>query len=472
MRKIAKIINDRYRLNYHVSTPGGWMNDPNGFSYFNGYYHIFYQYHPYSAQKGPMHWGHYRSKDMIHWEELPIALGPNSQADENGCFSGSAIVKDGRLYLIYTGHHYFDKTDHSDFYQTQNIAYSDDGVNFKKYEHNPVIKFPPQDNTKHFRDPKVWRNDNDFYMILGSQDQTGLGRVIMYKSPDLLHWEYLGPLANSSSVEKEGYMWECPDLFSLNGQDVLLCSPQGIEATGEKYLNQFQTGYFVGEMNYSKNSFTHGAFSELDHGHDFYAAQTTLTPDNRRIVIAWFGMWDAEFPEQADGWAGALTLPRELTLKDNHLYMRPITELKSLRKEKFVDLNRILTNEQISVADAQHIELLLEVAVSEWSGKEFALTMKSGQQNLITVLFKKQTSKVIVKRADKAENDSDRYGKLKNCTKLKIRIFIDTSSMEFFFNDGELVFSERYYTETKPSLYFKADQAICLKMIGYTLVNN
>lgn len=191
MQTPAKITNKRYRLNYHITTPSGWMNDPNGFSYYQGYYHIFYQYYPYSSKRGPMHWGHYRSQDLVHWEELPIALTPDSPEDKDGCYSGSAIEKDGRLYLIYTGNHYYDVNDHSRFYQTQNVAFSDDGIHFTKYSGNPVIALPPTDNSQHFRDPKVWQDGNEYYIVVGGQDKKGLGRAITYKSTDLLHWDYL-----------------------------------------------------------------------------------------------------------------------------------------------------------------------------------------------------------------------------------------------------------------------------------------
>ena len=161
-----EVTNERYRLGYHVMAKSGWINDPNGFCYFKGYYHIFYQHHPYSADWGPMHWGHARSKDLVHWEDLPIALTPGSKEDKDGCFSGSAIVKDDTLYLFYTGHHYYGDNDPEHFWQNQNMAYSIDGVNFTKYEHNPVIASEPEDNTHHFRDPKVWEDNGKYYMIL------------------------------------------------------------------------------------------------------------------------------------------------------------------------------------------------------------------------------------------------------------------------------------------------------------------
>ncbi|WP_294920558.1 sucrose-6-phosphate hydrolase [uncultured Lactobacillus sp.] len=469
MQTPAKITNKRYRLNYHITTPSGWMNDPNGFSYYKGYYHVFYQYYPYSAKRGPMHWGHYRSQDLVHWEELPVALTPNSPEDKDGCYSGSAIEKDGRLYLIYTGNHYYDVNDHSRFYQTQNVAFSDDGIHFEKYSKNPVIALPPTDNSQHFRDPKVWQDGNEYYIVVGGQDKKGLGRAITYKSTDLLHWDYLGPITVSQGADIEGYTWECPDLFSLGREDVLLCSPQGIVAKGKEYLNCYQTGYFIGKMDYRNNQFKHGAFQELDHGHDFYAAQTMLTPDDRRIVFGWLDMWYADFPEQADGWCGALTLPRELTLKNDQLYMTPINELKQLRQEKVVDEKQTSSSMQVNVSDPQHLELLLTAKTENWSGNEISFIFKNEQENLVTLSWNKENNEVILIRADKSTTDAQRYGKLRPNSKLKIQVFIDTSSIEFFLNDGELVFSERYYTTKKPAIFITADAPVNINAAGYSL---
>lgn len=467
MAEAVKVTNERYRLKYHVSTPGGWMNDPNGFSFFKGYYHLFYQYYPYSAQKGPMHWGHYRSRDLVHWEELPIALAPDDE--QNVCFSGSAIEKDGRLYLIYTGHQYHDLNDHTQFTETQNIAYSDDGIHFKKDAHNPIIAAAPADNTQHFRDPKVWRQGKYYYMILGSQAANGLGRALTYRSENLFDWEYLGPIANAQTSAQEGFMWECPDLFTLGDHDILLCSPQGIEPDGLRFLNEFQTGYFSGKMDYQQNKFTHGAFTELDHGHDFYAAQTMLAPDHRRILIGWMDMWNANFPEQADGWSGALTVPRELSYASGHLYMKPIAELMSLRTEKIMAEEGVVTSLEVTTPDPQHCELLFEANTLSWPGNEISFTLESKQQDLVSLTWNKKTGQVTVIRADKPDGDDKRYGNLQASASLKLHIFIDTSSIEFFLNDGELVFSERYYTENQPQIFFSADKGIKAKVEGYTL---
>ena len=453
MKQMIKLNNDRYRLGYHVSAPAGWINDPNGFCYYKGYYHIFYQYHPYSADWGPMHWGHSRSKDLVHWESLPIALAPDTKADEDGCFSGSAIVKDDVLYLIYTGHHYYDDGDPDHFWQNQNLAYSTDGINFTKYENNPIIASAPEDNTHHFRDPKVWEKDGKYYMILGSQGKDGVGRAITYRSDDLKDWQYLGEIAKANGLTTEGFMWECPDFFELADKDILLLSPQGIEAQGQKYLNLFQTGYFVGNFDYSTNTFEHGGFTELDHGHDFYATQTTLAPDGRRLVFGWMDMWESKFPEKADGWAGALTLLRELELKDDQLYMRPVKEAVQLRTAEISAWNKQVTEKTLLCENEQQAEIDLTLTTDQ--AFELAFT---DQDKQVKLTFDQATHTFTLLNGDA------RYASIKPNSELKLQIFIDTSSLEIFINDGEAVFTERFYFDNAPQVWLTA-KAQCLTQV-------
>ncbi|MBI5974816.1 sucrose-6-phosphate hydrolase [Staphylococcus canis] len=463
-QKYAKVTNNRYRLGYHIMPKSGWINDPNGFSYFDGYYHIFYQHYPFKPEWGPMHWGHARSKDLVNWETLPIALTPGGLEDKDGCFSGTAIEKDGLLYLFYTGHHYYGDNNPDHFWQNQNLAYSNDGIHFKKYSENAVISKPPEDNTHHFRDPKVWKYQDTYYMIIGSQNNRELGRIIMYKSKDLINWEYLGPVSESKDQSAEGYMWECPDLFDLNGHHVLLFSPQGIQTKEEKYLNLFQNGYFIGNLDYQNTVFTRGEFKELDHGHDFYAPQTMLSPDNRRILIGWMAMWESHMPEKKDGWSGALTLPRELILKNNHLYMKPVDELKKLRINTGIKYEVKNTQHYIISSDSKNLEINISIPY-----RNFTFAMKDSKDELISLNFNHDKNKFILYRNDL---NSYRYSTIMNSNKLKLQIYVDTSSIEIFINDGESVFTERYYTEEIPEIFIKDKDVINSEIEVFELKNN
>ncbi|PTK73229.1 glycoside hydrolase family 32 protein [Staphylococcus haemolyticus] len=459
-----KVTNTRYRLGYHIMPKSGWINDPNGFTYYNGYYHIFYQHYPFAAEWGPMHWGHARSKDLVHWETLPIALTPGDDEDKDGCFSGTAIEKNGRLYLFYTGHHYYEDNNPDHFWQNQNLAYSDDGIHFIKYDKNAIIPQAPEDNTHHFRDPKVWRNGDSYYMIVGSQNKDELGRIIMYRSVDLLNWEYIGPVNESNGQQTEGYMWECPDLFELDDKYVFLFSPQGMNAEKEQYLNLFQNGYFVGNLDYESHKFTRGEFKELDHGHDFYAPQTMQAPDGRRILIGWMAMWESEMPEKQDGWSGALTLPRELYLKNNHLYMRPVSELTALRINDGTHNSLNLNQPRLLLNDKYHAEINLK-----GPNKNFNIEFKSANNQLISLTYDALSHKFSLYRFDKGDY---RYSIIKDSDIINLQLYLDTSSVEIFINDGESVFTERYYSKEPPQVWVSSNDNILIESSIYELKNN
>lgn len=441
--KMIKVSNERYRQWYHIQTPGGWLNDPNGLCYFKGYYHVFYQFHPYSAEWGPMHWGHVRSKDLVHWEQLPIALTPGAPEDKGGCFSGSAIIKDNRLYLFYTGHNYYDDNDLDHFWENQNMAYSDDGIIFHKYAGNPIIK-TPADNTQHFRDPKVWEHNGCYYMVVGSQDKENkLGRILMYKSTDLEHWESCGPIIQSHNRDAEGWMWECPDLFTLGSADVLLCSPMGMKSQPEQFMNLSQVCYSVGHLDYQQHCFDGSKFRELDHGHNFYATQTMLTPDNRRIFFGWLSPFNEKMAEQADGWAGSLTLPRELVLEDGQLKNRPVKELAQLRQTGGTKKHLTLNGEaQVSIKDAQHAEYLFDFDGGNLTDFQWSISDQRG----LLIKINCQGAKVTLYR--RGTQDQYRYATLTAPAK-NVHIFVDTSSVECFINDGTASFTERYYATGK-----------------------
>lgn len=219
-------LNLRWYPHYHLAARAGWINDPNGLVWFDGWYHAFYQHHPYSTQWGPMHWGHARSKDLVHWEHLPVALAPEGPEDKDGCFSGSAVVDGDTLALIYTGHKFHgDPGDEANLYQVQCLATSRDGIHFERQ--GMVVDTPP--GMHHFRDPKVWWEGDSWYMIVGAREGD-TGQVRLYRSADLRQWQDVGVLDEAESAM--GYMWECPDFFTLNGKRVLMFSRRGCRPRG------------------------------------------------------------------------------------------------------------------------------------------------------------------------------------------------------------------------------------------------
>ncbi len=207
------------RLSYHITPSIGWLNDPNGLVYFRGEYHVFYQTYPYDVKNSNIYWGHVKSKDLIHWEECPIALAPDKEYDINGCFTGSAVVVNDELVLMYTGH----RLTKDAYIETQNIAKSKDGINFIKYEGNPVILKVPVDTTHRFRDPKIWKEDDKFYVVIGGEDTKHNGKVLIYETRDLINFSYKGVLA--SSTGNLGEVWECPNFINIDDKYVIIISP-------------------------------------------------------------------------------------------------------------------------------------------------------------------------------------------------------------------------------------------------------
>lgn len=430
----------RWYPRYHLAARAGWINDPNGLVWFDGWYHAFYQHHPYSTQWGPMHWGHARSKDLLHWEHLPVALAPEGPEDKDGCFSGSAVVDGDTLALIYTGHKFQGDADNEEnLYQVQCLATSRDGIHFTR--EGIIVETPP--GLHHFRDPKVWREGDSWFMVVGAR-VGDTGQIRLYRSADLRQWQEEGILDEAENGM--GFMWECPDFFMLNGKRVLMFSPQGIAAQGFENRNLFQSGYLVGDWQPGEPFVRTGEFVEMDNGHDFYAPQSFLTPDGRRIVIGWLDMWESPMPEQQDGWAGMLSLPRELSLDENHrLQMRPAKEVESLRQAWFPWPVCTLKNQQILTAKkAEALEVVLHWDCAGSDAEQYGLSLGDG----LRVYVDTQMQRLVLER------DYPQYGlcgtrsvPLAAGAALALRLYIDSSSVEVFVNDGQACLSSRIYPD-------------------------
>ncbi|MFV0263739.1 MAG: glycoside hydrolase family 32 protein [Kluyvera sp.] len=462
LEKRSATLNPRWYPRYHLAARAGWMNDPNGLVWFNGWYHAFYQHHPYSTQWGPMHWGHARSKDLVHWEHLPVALAPEGPEDKDGCFSGSAVVDGDTLALIYTGHKFHgDPSSDDNLYQVQCLATSRDGVHFERQ--GQIIDTPT--GLHHFRDPKVWREGDTWYLIVGSR-VGDTGQVRLYRSADLRQWQEEGVLAEAR--EGMGYMWECPDFFSLGGKRVLMFSPQGIAAEGYRNRNLFQSGYLIGDWQPGQPFSTDGEFVELDHGHDFYAPQSFLAPDGRRIVIGWLDMWESPTPEQQDGWAGMLSLPREIRLgADNRLQMVPAEEVATLRGSYYPLLAQQLKNQTSAIVDdAEAIELELTWETQGATAESYGLTLGEGLRLYVDAQAQRL---VLERRYPHCGLDGARSVAISTDAPLTLRVFIDRSSIEVFVNDGEACLSCRIYPQDgeRQLALFASHGTATLKNGGY-----
>ena len=438
---IQSVENDKWRNKYHIMAPLGWINDPNGLCEFNGEYHCFYQYSPLNPIGGLKFWGHSVSKDLVNWQDKGVAIYPDIDEDKDGAYSGSAFVKDDTVYFFYTGN-VKHEGDH-DYILTgreQNVilVVSKDCVNFS--EKIVVLKNEdfPTDMSLHVRDPKVWEENGVYYMVLGARTKDDKGCILLYKSNDLYNWEFESIPAGKLAYM--GYMWECPDILKLEGKDILLFSPQGIDAKGYKYNNVYQCGYVMGEFSNGKKEFNFGEFVELDRGFDFYAPQTFKDSKGRRIVIGWMGVPDAilhKNPTIDNFWQHQLTIPRELVLINNKLYQIPISELESLRKG-----NPIV--KEISLDKENNIELFesntFELNIKFENSTEFEIELREDCK----LSFSNCVFKLILGKSG--------YGRDMRAVEIEtinsLRIFSDNSSLEIFLNIGEEVFSTRIYNDS------------------------
>ena len=452
--KNTKINEDPYKLGFHLMPPTGWLNDPNGLCQFKGVYHVFFQYSPFDAKGADKYWGHYVSKDMISWEYKGPVMGPDTPYDKNGVYSGCAFVEDGKMYMYYTGN-VKEPGDHD--YITSGrganvlLVTSEDGENFSEKELLITNKDYPSNYTCHIRDPKVWKEDGIYYMVLGGRENidgtelNDIGKVLVYSSTDLRNWKLENEI---SSDERLGYMWECPDMIDLNGNKFLSISPQGLESEEFKYQNVYQSGYYPLKGDFRKEYFL-GNFVEWDMGFDFYAPQSFIDENGRVILIGWMGLPDIDYTNKTleYGWQHNLTIPRKLSIKDNMILQNPVEEFKKLRKSE----EKVRLNEEIGLDGLYELEL-------DNIGDNLKIVVSKG----LEISYDEKIS--VLKMEFKNEIGAGRHvrkAKLENLD--KIRMFVDKSSIEMFVNDGEIVFTTRFYPE-EYTLQIIADENIQSKL--------
>lgn len=492
-------INTTYRHQFHLMPPVGWMNDPNGFCFYQGEYHLFYQFYPYASVWGPMHWGHAKSKDLLLWENLQVALAPGEAYDKNGVFSGTAVVIGDELRLYYTGvvdtniESTYDEAlfklqnseskisqarydilkDHV-VRQVQCMAVSMDGLHFDKYTGNPVIDsnaIPVDGRVEDFRDPKVWQYNDIFYMAIGSKRTDFIGQILFYVSDDGNNWRYLNQLTLGKDF---GTVWECPDIFELNGKHVLMISPQDKPRKGIQFENVHTAIALIGNFDYVTGQFTIEKTQELDGGFDFYAPQTVTDENGNRVMIAWMNMWERRYVLDAKnhGWNGSMTLPRVLSLVDNHIYQWPVDTINNYR-EQCVSLSKVpvdMTFENPALfGNVMDMELCFEIK----EGRTFEMVFFVNETEGISLQFDKYNNIVMMDRMNTklpiesfdTKNDYTRSLHLDLSGEIHVRVILDVSSIEVFFEKGR-------YTMT--SLFFPGDEGngVCFKADGQTLIKD
>lgn len=441
---LEKSKNDNWKPIYHIHPEFGLLNDPNGLAYFNGYYHLFHQWYPYGTTHGMKHWVHLKSKNLVEWTREEVALIPTEDYEAHGAYSGTSIEIDNKLYLYYTGNIKLDKMNRS---SNQCLAIMDGDGNIQKHPSNALIEGVPQGYTGHVRDPKVFKKNDQYYMILGAQRLDETGTFIVYQSPNGIEWKLLGELILKNFNQEFGYMWECPDYAQIDGKDLLVFSPQGIEPQGEKYKNLFNVTYVIGKLDIENLTFEVESFDEFERGFDFYATQMFKGKEEQTLLLAWAGLGEFEYPTDEFGWAHCLTFPREITIKDNKVIQFPAKELELLRLDGMSESGEcqgfaLLPNETNTYE--------LNVTLKPNDANTFGLNLAVSEEERLILEFNQKEQTVTLDRSELKHQFVEEFGTYRQADLnigevLEIKVLMDNSIAEIFINNGEVAFTTRLF---------------------------
>src|SRR5690349_18298068 len=442
------------RPRYHFTPPLNYMNDPNGLVFFDGEYHLFYQHNPFGAVWGHMSWGHAVSRDLIHWENLPVALH-----EENGVmiFSGSAVVdwkntsgfgtsEAPPLVAVYTGH--------SETEQNQNIAYSTDrGRTWTKYEGNPVLAIGARD----FRDPKVFWHESTGHWIMVTV-LPDLQKVRFDASTDLRHWTHLSDFGPAGGTDG---LWECPDLFELpvegeQGRTKWVLKVDVLRGIGAQYfIGDFDGTLFI-------NDAAPDVVRRVDFGEDFYAAQSwSDEPNGPRVWIAWMNNWHYANEIPTAPWRGVFSIPRQLSLRrfgeTLRLVQHPIEELQQFTKSIYdsgnIDIEGV--NAQLAALDMDMAQEI-KVQVTLGTATRFGLRLCNGDGEETRIGYDTERQEILVdRRLSGTSTFSDQFAAVHRAPlvpeagKISLHIFLDSCSVEVFAGDGSAVISDLIFPQSQ-----------------------
>ncbi len=432
---------DPMRLNYHVQPPMGWLNDPNGLCQKDGVYHIYHQYVPFYPELCSVLWGHITTRDFIHYEVQEPALYPDTDWDANGAYSGSAFLKDGTMYVYYTGNvrHDDGEYDYITGGREQNtiLTTSEDGFHFTSKRLLMKNEDYPDDLSLHVRDPKVFCENGRYYMIQGARDLESRGSILLFESGDLIHWAYR---LRFCTKEPFGYMWECPNYLKVDGRQFLIACPQELRKDKDVTVKDNWCGYFPLKYDFEGSEYELGGYRTLDQGFDFYAPQVFQDEAGRWILLGWMSTPDADYDcemTMKNGWVHAMTVPRELYVNEKgRLCQRPLKELERMRKK--ICRKQFEAGTGFAADVPVCFELKIDInSITASSGQEFELRLRES-----AVL--RYADRVL--SLDLTECGAGRERKEIHLTEVHdLWILSDTSSLEIFVNGGEEVFTSRIF---------------------------
>ena len=450
--------NNRWYPKFHIASNGGWINDPNGLCHYKGRWHVFYQLHPYGTQWGPMHWGHVSSEDMVHWKREPIMFAPSLEQEKDGVFSGSAVIgDDGRLRFYYTGHRWANGKDNTGGdWQVQMLAEPDDDELTSATKRGMVIDCPTDKVDHHYRDPKVWKTGDTWYMTFGVSSAQKRGQMWLFSSKDMVRWTYERVLFEHP--DPNVFMLECPDFFPIrdaqgNEKWVIGFSAMGAKPRGFMNRNANNAGYMIGTWAPGKAFHPETEFRPWDCGHNYYAPQS-FNDGKRQIVYGWMSPFATPICMEDDGWCGNLTLPREIILgADGDLHTPPVAEMEGLREDT-VDFGAIsldANDGRIIADDAEAVEIELTIDLAASTAERAGLKVHATPDGAYTyIAFDAQIGCIVLDRQANARGDRGyRAAPLSEAElaadELTLRVFVDRGCVETYANGGHQVMSSYSY---------------------------
>lgn len=412
-----KIREDSNRPAFHFLPPFNWINDPNGLFFFKEHYHLFYQHNPYDDVWGSIHWGHARSKNLVYWEHLPIAISPSLNENEEHCFSGCGFVRDDLTPLLF-----YTSIGNRAPEQWAAISKNDQLTTWKKLKENPILKMQIHEGQiiDDWRDPFVFKEAGNIYMVIGGHPKNKLGSAMLYKvlNSELTNWKYLGILFQGTEQN-----WECPNLFKIDDKYILIYSPHGI------------VKFYTGKLNIDEVCFIPDYHGVIDYGPtcDYYAPNTLQMENGRRVTFGWIKGFKSK-----QGWQGTISLPRDLSFNKGKLIQKPIPELKILRRNKI----------SLKELKVQNYLMIKEITFPQF---EINISLKSKGTTFIGFRFNdeignpyeiKITPSQFNFGKDKVKIESYTYSNIFN-----IQFFFDRTIIEIFVNDGLLCATKVIYPD-------------------------
>ncbi|MEG9489098.1 glycoside hydrolase family 32 protein [Mannheimia indoligenes] len=413
---------------YHLAPETGLFNDPNGLLFDGKNYHIFAQWFPYGALHGMKHWQHFITEDFQTFEKGELLI-PDELFESHGCYSGGAILWQGKIVAFYTGN--TRRPSDNARVPHQNIAIFD--TSGKLLEKRCIIDQAPIGYTEHVRDPKPYITaEGKIRFVLGAQRENLTGTALIYEMNDLNDTPRLVAELDVNGFDNSNvFMWECPDLFRLGGKDLFVWSPQGKLRESHQFQNNYHATYAVGQLN--GNSFNAEHIEELDYGFDFYAPQTVENSD--RIMFGWIGLPDLTYPTDKYQWHSMLTMPRKLSLQNGKVVQQPIV---NLGEQQAVEMSK---NVAIDDLDTAYLQISVE-------NQPLVLDFFSNEQGQkLTIRFENGVFSLDRSQSEQTEL-MEKFGTVRHCKIEKLDtldIFFDRSVVEIFLNGGEKVLTSRFF---------------------------